>query len=228
MVGGDPLNEDWQSIEIARSLDIAVVVPSYRLAPEHPAPAGIDDVADGYLDVVRRATELKIDASRVAIGGASAGGGLAALLAQRLRTESAPQPKVQILVYPMLDDRTVNRVVRVKNMRAWYPKGNRWAWRAFLGQEPGTPTVPTAFVPARMNDLSGLPPAWIGVGTLDLFEAEDREYARRLIHAGVPCDVVIVDGAFHAFDVVFRDAQVTRDFFESWKNALRDSLDVTR
>lgn len=224
MVGGNPAADDLQSIYIVESLGIAVVNVSYRFAPEHPAPAAIDDVEDGYVHVVENAKELGIDPRQIVIAGGSAGGGLAALLAQRLRNIDIHQPRLQVLVYPMLDDRTTQKSFKQKNLRAWYPASNKWAWRAFLNNEPGSPEISEDLVPARQSNLAGLPPAWIGVGNLDLFVDEDREYAERLKAAGINCELVVVDGAFHGFDILFRDAPVTRQFIDAWLNATKQAL----
>ena len=101
----------------------------------------------------------------------------------------------QLLEYPMLDDRTVIRADHdTRNARMWNARNNRFGWSAYLGQEPGSDGVSPYAAPARREDLTGLPPAWIGVGTLDIFHDEDVEYARRLNEAGVPCELVVVPG----------------------------------
>jgi len=135
------------------------------------------------------------------------------------------RPAFQLLVYPMLDDRTVLRTdIDPKKLRMWSPGSNRFGWASYLGGQPGSADVSPYAAPARRDDLSGLPPAWIGVGTLDLFHDEDLVYARRLESAGVPCEVHIVEGAFHGFDAVFRKAGVTRAFWEEQARALRAAL----
>lgn len=159
------------------------------------------------------APELGIDPQRVVLGGASAGGGLAAALAQRLRDEVAPQPRGQLLVYPMLDDRTAADTSRDDEGHiVWTNVSNRTGWTAYLGQPPGRPSVPRYAVPARCDDLAGLPPAWIGVGSADLFAAECSEYARRLRESDVPVQLDVVEGAPHGFDA--RPApRTTQDFW---------------
>ncbi len=118
------------------------------------------------------------------------------------------------------------RSQRVHSIAAipWNQGSNVFGWRAYLGREPGGTEVPAHAVPARREDLSGLPPAWLGVGTCDLFHDEDIAYARRLEAAGVPCDVVVVPGAFHGFDVITRGAGVARDFRGAYTAALRRAL----
>lgn len=228
LILGTPEQDDVSNLTLSRELGIAVFSAAYRLAPDHPAPAALDDLVAGFRELVARADEFGIDPGRIAIGGASAGGGLAAALAQRLLDEGGPQPVFQLLVYPMLDDRTALRDdVDARHMRMWSPASNRFAWSAYLGTDASATGIRSAVVPARREDLSGLPPAWIGVGTLDLFHDEDLEYARRLRAAGVPCDLTVAPGAFHGFDAVFWKAGVSRAFHAEWMRVLRPALGLT-
>jgi acetyl esterase/lipase len=136
-----------------------------------------------------------------------------------------PPIAFQLLVYPMLDDRTALRTdVDERWLRVWSASSNRFGWRSYLGQDPGGEDVPAYAAPARREDLSGLPPAWIGVGTCDLFLDEDIAYAIRLNDAGVPCDLRIIEGAFHAFDLVAPKADVVADFRQSYIDALDAQL----
>jgi acetyl esterase/lipase len=106
----------------------------------------------------------------------------------------------------------------------WTASNNRFAWSSLLGVPAGSPGVPAAAVPARVASVAGLPPAWIGVGSIDLFVEEDMEYARRLVHAGVSTELMVVPGAFHGFDLIVPDAEVSQQFSASWKSALRKAL----
>jgi len=202
LVLGTPRQDDPRCSNLAAALGITVVSAAYRTAPQHPYPAALDDCAAAWTWVQTHAAQLGIDPQRVVVGGASAGGGLATALAQRLRDEGAPQPRGQLLVYPMLDDRTAadNSLDRAGDL-VWTNVSNRTGWTAYLGQPPGRPTAPPYAVPARCDDLADLPPAWIGVGTADLFATECQEYARRLREAGVPVDLAMVDDVPHGFDV---------------------------
>ncbi|MGI9578558.1 MAG: alpha/beta hydrolase fold domain-containing protein, partial [Microthrixaceae bacterium] len=133
----------------------------------------------------------------------------------------------QLLVYPMLDDRTALRHdIDERGFRLWNNKSNRFGWKAYLATEPGFPGITAPASPARAEDLSGLPPAWIGVGSLDLFCAEDLTYAERLDEAGVACEVEVAEGAFHGFDGVVPKAQVSRRFRQSQLDALSTALRV--
>jgi acetyl esterase/lipase len=203
--------------DFAATLGITVASVDYRMAPEHPFPVPVDDchtAFDWLLD------QPGIDTTRVAVGGASAGGGLAAELAIRLRDRGGVTPVLQLLTYPMLDDRTTLPAgMRKRDYRWWGPRSNRFAWTAYLGDAD-----PRAAVPARIEDLSGLAPAWIGIGTSDLFHDEDIAYADRLAAAGVPCEVEEVPGAFHGFDATMPRAGVSRRFFDSRCAALRKAF----
>ncbi|CAN5546121.1 alpha/beta hydrolase [soil metagenome] len=225
MVLGNHAQDERTNLDFARTLGITVVSVGYRLAPEHPAPAALEDAYVAYAWLVEQAVEQGIDVERIAVGGASAGGGLAAGLALMIRDRGGPQPAFQLLVYPMLDDRTVLRDdVDTTNLRVWLPGSNRFGWTAYLGEMPGGPDVSPYAAPARSTDLSGLPPAWIGVGTLDLFHDEDVTYAERLEKAGVLCALDVVPGAFHGFDAFFAKKEVSREFWRSQARALDVAL----
>jgi acetyl esterase/lipase len=98
------------------------------------------------------------------------------------------------------------------------------AWSSLLGVPAGSPKVPASAVPARVASVGGLPPAWIGVGSIDLFVEEDMEYARRLLHAGVATELLVVPGAYHGFDIVAPEADASKRFSASWKSALRKAF----
>ena len=131
----------------------------------------------------------------------------------------------QLLAYPMLDDRTATRTdIDERNLRLWNNRANRFGWQSYLGHPPGSTGTDRLAAPARYEDLSGLPPAWIGVGTLDLFHDEDLDYARRLDQVGVACDLQVVDGAFHGFDLIRPKAGVSRAFRSAQVAALAAAL----
>lgn len=212
---GTAQQDDRLCRRFSERLRIAVASVDYRLAPEHPYPAPLEDC---YSALTWLAGLPAVDRKRVAIGGASAGGGLAAALALLARDRGEIDPAFQLLAYPMLDDRS-SATPGNPNYRLWNAHSNRFGWSAYLGGAD-----PQVAVPSRCDDLSGLPPAWIGVGTHDLFHDEDLEYARRLRDAGVPCHVDVVDGAFHGFDMVAPKAQVSQLFFDSQCEMLRAAL----
>lgn len=207
MVLGLPEQDHAWAGRLASDLGILVVSVDYRLAPEHPFPAALDDCAAALAWVHDQADDLGVDVERIAVGGASAGGGLAASLCQHARDEGGPAICFQLLNYPMLDDRTVLATDHGDRGRfVWTPGSNRFGWSAYLGRAPLADDAPRHAAPARTADLAGLPPAWIGVGDLDLFHPEDVDYAERLRAAGVPCDLHVEPGMYHAADQVVRQA----------------------
>ncbi|MCB9755580.1 MAG: alpha/beta hydrolase fold domain-containing protein [Myxococcales bacterium] len=197
---GHPCLVDAQSAWLARALGVVVVAPSYRLAPEHRYPAALDDCVAAWRWLLERARELGVEPTRVAVGGESAGGGLAAELCQRLRDEGGAQPRCQCLVYPMLDDRTAADESRAAlEHLVWNNRSNHFGWSSYLGVAPGAPEVGAYAAAARRVELDGLPPAWLSVGDLDLFYREDLDYAERLRAAGVPVTLDVVPGGFHGY-----------------------------
>jgi acetyl esterase/lipase len=224
-VAGRPEINDASSAQYVRELGITVVSVDYRCAPEHPFPAALEDSYSALKWLDSHSQELGIDAKRIAIGGESAGGGLAASLVQLAQDRQEIKPVFQLLVYPMLDDRTVLRTdLDDSSSVTWNQKSNRFGWESYLGKKCGAGDVPQYAVPARRGDLSGLPQAWIGVGTVDLFHDEAMAYAQRLKGCGVECETYVVPGAFHGFDEFAPRVPVARDFRKSQISALKRSL----
>jgi acetyl esterase/lipase len=215
---GNAQQDDRLCHRFCRELGITVASVDHRLAPEHPYPAPLEDC---YSALIWLAGLPAVDPARLAIGGVSGGGGLAAALALLARDRSEVRPVLQLLAYPMLDDRSGSGPEN-RNYRLWGPKSNRFGWAAYLGGAD-----PQVAVPARRDDLSGLPAAWIGVGTNDLFHDEDLAYAERLTAAGVPCHIEVVPGAFHGFDQIVPKAGVSQAFFASQCASLRSALAAT-
>lgn len=215
---GSAQQDDSLCRRFARELGITVAAVEYRLAPEHPYPAPLDDCYEALRWLARLPG---VDPTKIAIGGASAGGGLAAALALRVRDRrEIARPALQLLVYPMLDDRSSSRPgVDNRRFRLWNQTSNGFGWKSYLGGAD-----PAGAVPARHGDLSGLAPAWLGVGTRDLFHEEGLAYAERLSQAGVPCAAEVVPGAFHGFDQVLPKAGVSQSFFASQCSALRQAF----
>ncbi|GLY97752.1 alpha/beta hydrolase [Actinoplanes sp. NBRC 103695] len=210
---------------IAAELGILVVSVNYRKAVGHPFPAGLDDCFRALTWIHEQAEALGVDPSRVAVAGDSAGGGLAAAVAQMAYDRGVPL-RFQALIYPMLDDRTVLRDDHLGTGElVWTPASNRFGWTAYLGHRPEVEEPRPYAVPARRADLAGLAPAWIGVGDLDLFHAEDVAYAGRLQIAGVPTDLVVVPGMYHGADNFLADRSETMIAFrDDMIAALRKAL----
>lgn len=213
---GSPSMNDRECADYARELRLVVVSIDHRLAPEHPFPSAIDDCLEAWQWLQESAAELGVSPARIVISGLSAGGGLAAVLAQRIHDLGGVRPAGQALFSPMLDDRTAAReeLDRPRH-KLWSNRSNRSGWSHYLGGPPGMPELPAYAAAARREDLSGLPPAWIGVGELDLFSGECQRYAARLQEAGVESQLELVPGAPHGFESLAANAPVTRAYMAS-------------
>jgi len=227
MILGHAKHDDVVCAHTAAKLNINVFSVEYRLAPEHPYPAAIDDCFNVWQWLQQNAAELGIDPARIAIGGESAGGGLAASLAQRVLDQGGVQPAAQLLVYPMLDDRTAaRRELDATRHRLWSNNNNRTGWEHYLDQPAGAEQLPPYAAAARRDDLRGLPKAWLGVGEADLLYQEDCSYERRLRDAGVDCQFEGVPKAPHGFDRLVPRASMSRAFLESKHRFLRETLQL--
>jgi acetyl esterase/lipase len=222
---GSADQEDLQARSIVAAVGCVVVSVDYRLAPEAAHPGPVEDCYAALKWLYTHAEELGIDPTRLAIGGASAGGGLTAGLGLLTRDRGEVPLTFQLLIYPMLDDRTVTTADPhpYTGEYVWTPDANRFGWTSLLGQEPGGPDVSPYAAAARAEHLEGLPPTFISVGALDLFLEEDLEYARRLMRAGVPTELHVYPGAFHGFNIA-TGAQVTQAFIRDQRNALKRAL----
>ncbi|GGN83892.1 esterase [Actinoplanes lobatus] len=229
MVVGSASQDHARCIKLAADLDIVVFSAEYRLAPRHPFPAPLDDCHTAWMWATGHAGELGTDPERIAVGGQSAGGGLAAGLAQRLRDEGRTQPVAQWLFCPMLDDRTAadRDLDRVRHY-LWNNVSNRAGWSAYLATAPGSPDVPAYAAPARRADLAGLAPAWIGTGDIELFYDEDRRYAQALTAAGVSCVLDVIPGGPHAFESFLSRTPLARDYLARAERWLSDHLTPVR
>ena len=200
----------------------------YRLAPETPYPGPLEDCYAGLAWVHAHADELGVDRFRIGIGGASAGGGLAAALALLARDRGELPVAFQMLAYPMIDDRQATPSSGW-DAPIWNPSSNEFGWRSYLGPLYGSDDVPYTAAPSRAADLSGLPPALVYVGTLDGFCDEDVEYAMRLYQAGVPTELHVYPGAPHGFDGITPGTELARrcqrDVQEWLAQALRRTPD---
>ncbi|CAM2162000.1 Acetyl esterase/lipase [Paraburkholderia sacchari] len=212
--------------DMAVTIGCVVVSVDYRVAPAATWDMSVEDNYAALRWLYEHAEEVGADRDRIAVMGESAGGGHAALLAITARDRGEYAIAFQCLTYPMLDDRTGSSVRVPAHIGAiqWTEAANRLGWHCLLGQVPGTDTVPTAAVPARVEEVEGLPPAWIGVGSIDLFIHEDITYATRLLSAGIETELVVVPGAFHAFDLRAPSSSIVMSFHASRLNALRRGL----
>jgi triacylglycerol lipase len=224
---GSADQDDVTVKSIVSEVGCAAVSVDYRLAPETPHPGPVEDCYAALTWLHAQAGELGVDPGRLAIGGASAGGGLTAGLGLLARDRGEIALAFQLLIYPMLDDRTVTHPDPHPHTGEfiWTPEANRFGWSSLLGQEPGGADVSPYAAAARAGDLAGLPPTYISVGALDLFLEEDMEYARRLIRAGVPTELHVYPGAYHGFNMT-PDAQIVQAFTRDVTGALRRALRI--
>ncbi|MBC2666789.1 alpha/beta hydrolase [Novosphingobium flavum] len=212
--------------DFAAELDCVIVTVDYRLAPEVRWTGSIEDNYAGLAWLHANAEAIGADPARIAVMGESAGGGHAALLAITARDRGEIPLAFQCLTQPMLDDRTgsARAVPAHIGKLLWTAQSNRFGWSSFLGMAPGTSKVPAAAVPARCANLRGLPPAFIGVGGIDLFVDEDIDYARRLNDSGVAAELLVIPGAFHGFDMIGAATTPAKAFAAARLAALRAAL----
>ena len=219
--------KDLESVHrpLVKALGCVLVSVDYRLAPETVFPGTIEDCYAGLRWLFAEADRLGVDTARIGVMGESAGGGLAAALALLARDRGEFPIAFQHLIYPMIDDRTCTRADPNPHVGEfiWHAANNRFGWAALLGREPGGEGVSPYAAAARADDLSGLPPAFISTGSLDLFLEEDIDYARRLLRAGVPTELHVFPGGFHGYDIM-PAARVSKAARAASLAALRRSL----
>ena len=195
----------------AEQLGAALVSVEYRLAPETPHPGPVDDCYAGLTWTVDHAEELGLDPERLVVGGASAGGGLAAAVALLARDRGGPRLRGQMLLCPMLDDRNdTSSSLQMAGLGLWDRGANAVGWTALLGDARGGPDVSEYAAPARATDLSGLPPAFIDVGSAETFRDEDVAYASRIWQAGGDAELHVWPGGFHGFTGMVPDAALAK------------------
>jgi acetyl esterase/lipase len=217
--------DDAQCSQYVLDWNCVVVSVDYRLAPENPFPIPLEDCYVGLKWTYNSADELGIDPARIAIGGQSAGGGLAAGLAQITRDRGEVPLILQLLIYPMIDDRNLTQASdTIEDTYVWSRYSNKEGWRAYLGQEPGTDNTPLYAAPGRTEDLSNLPPVYMYVGDIDLFFAEDLAYAARLSAAGVPVELHVYPGGAHAFDVLGGPTELAQRCIADRTRAMKAAL----
>lgn len=217
---GTPEQNEALMFEFVKKAECIIAAPDYRLAPEHKYPANVDDC---YAALVWMTENLPVKKDKVAVAGQSAGGGLTAAVALRARDEGKPAICFQMPLYPMLDCRNITpSSYQIKDHRVWNRDFNLTAWKMYLGDINGD--VPEYASPALAKDLSGLPPAYIMVGTLDPFRDEDIDYANRLMKAGVPVELHVVPGAFHGFEISDMSLSFGIRFRNEYINALAEAL----
>lgn len=222
---GAPEMDDARNQALAKELGLVIVSVDYRLPPEAPFPAPVEDCYAALRWLFDHADTLGVDATRIGIYGESAGGGLSAALALLARDRKEVAIAFQLLIYPMLDDRTC---VAAPNPHTgefiWPHAANHFGWSCLLGQAPGSEGVSAYAAAARAESLAGLPPTFIGVGALDLFLEENIAYAQRLMQAGVATELHVYPAAYHGFEMFLPEAAVSRQFERDLRSALAKAL----
>jgi acetyl esterase/lipase len=209
ILGSVPIFDGPVSRYVART-GVPMLSVDYRLAPEHPHPTPVEDAYAGLLWLAAHASDLDVDPGRIAVMGDSAGGGLAAAVAILSRDRNGPPLARQILLYPMLDDRTRTPDTHLAPLAGWTYDDNVTAWDALLGGRAANAPVETSAAPARLTDGDRLPPAYIEVGQLDIFRDEDVLYALALSRAGVPVELHVHPGVPHEYDALAPQAAVSQ------------------
>nr|WP_239521779.1 alpha/beta hydrolase [Geodermatophilus sabuli] len=225
MIVGDNRSGVLGMVEHAEALGMAVVSVDYRLAPETPHPGPVEDCYAGLVWTAAQAGELGIDPARIVVAGGSAGGGLAAALALMARDRGGPVLAGQLLLCPMLDDRNDSvSAHQMAGLGVWDRTANDTGWTALLGADRGGPDVSPYAAPARATDLSGLPPAFLDVGSAETFRDEDVAYATRIWQAGGRAELHVWPGGFHGFDGFAPDATISREARSARRDWLRRLL----
>lgn len=215
--------------EVAKALNCVIVSVDYRLAPETSLAGSLEDTYAGLRWLYANAEQLGADRNRIAVMGDSAGGGHAAMLALAARDRGEIPLVYQALIYPMLDERTgsIGKKPPYQGALIWTPEKNRFGWSSLLGVFDDVSSSIQDVLPARAQNLRGLPPAFIGVGSIDLFVDEDIEYGRRLIEVGIPVTLDVVPGAFHGFDGLPPGTRVGERFRAALIGALGAALNIS-
>ena len=210
MVMGDNRTPMGIMLDWVEQVGVVVVSVEYRLAPENPHPAPVEDCYAGLEWTADHAAELRIDPDRLLIAGVSAGGGLSAAVALMARDRGGPALIGQMLGCPMLDDRNETPSSHeLDRVAMWDRTSNLTGWRALLGAAQGGPDVSAYAAPARATDLAGLPPAYLDVGSVETFRDETLDYAARIWQAGGVAELHVWPGGYHGFELLAPDAAIS-------------------
>jgi len=225
MMFGDRFSGADHALGWVEQTGAVLVTVDYRLAPEHPDPVPFEDCYASLEWFAAAAPDLGVRSDRILVAGASAGGGLAAGVALAARDRGGPSICGQLLDYPMLDDRGLTAsTAAFDGIGVWDRVSNETGWRALLGDRAGSDDVSAYAAPARATDLSGLPPAFIDVGSAEIFRDEAVAYAQRLWEAGVDVELHVWPGAFHACDIFAAHATISRAMIAARDGWLRRVL----
>lgn len=219
--------DDYRNQLRVKTLGCTVVSVDYRLAPESPYPSAIEDCYSALKWIYENAAELRIDNSRIAVGGVSAGGGLAATLALLARDRKEIEVAFQLLIYPMIDDQNIAPASDIlPDTLIWSRAKNRFGWNCYLSSQVNSKELPIYAAAYRGTDLTRIPPAIILVGDLDIFVDENIEYARRLIQARIPTELHVYPGAYHGFASFAPMAKVSQECNNACNQALKKAFEL--
>ncbi|WP_166424648.1 alpha/beta hydrolase [Paraglaciecola sp. 20A4] len=227
LITGSPNLDNKTCSRYVKELGAVVCSVKYRLAPEHPFPAGLNDCMEVWKWFQEQAVQMGVDPTRIVVAGQSAGGCMATSLAHKLMDIGGQQPAAQLLFCPMLDDRTAadTELDKIDHL-VWNNRTNRAAWSWYLGGVTGSSSIPEGAVPARRENLRGLPPAWIGIGDIDLFYNENVDYAKRLENSGVMVEFDSVPMAPHTFENFADSTRFVDEYFKRHFESVRKLLSI--
>ena len=217
-IGSPEMAKTTFAKQLLLNKNCVIVSPDYTLSAFAPYPAALMDSITALQWMKLNREKLGIDCDSFVVGGESAGGGLAAATALFARDKGIADICLQIPLYPMIDDRDTDTSAN-NTAPVWNTSLNHAAWKVYLGEIYGTDKIGRYAAPARSSELSGLPPAITFIGTIEPFYAETVQYFRRLEQAGVPTELMIADGCFHAFDMLVPSAGIS-------KKAVKFALDA--
>ena len=213
--------------KLAADIGCVIILPAYRLAPEFPFPHALRDNERALEWIFENAQKLNVDPSRVAICGDSAGGGHAVVLANSVVKRQDIEISFLCLIYPMLDDQTGldTSLEEVSGEFIWTVENNRYGWRAYIGDNHAD--VLECGIPARIKNFENFPPVFIATGSLDLFVRENQEFAARCKEQGIPVELHVFPGAYHGFNVIVPDAQISQKFHQTCVAAFKQNFENT-
>ncbi|MCH7323926.1 alpha/beta hydrolase [Solibacillus sp. MA9] len=219
-------DNDHLCVQVVETSNCVVVSVDYRLAPEHPYPAPLEDCYSALTWIAEHAKELQVDANRIGVAGASAGGGLTAGLTLLARDRAYPSICFQMPLYPMINDgNDTPSANEIKEGMIWNQKTNDFGWTCYLGDLHGKDDVPIYAAPSRAEDYSNLPYTYTCVGQLDPFRDETIAYVTKLAQAGVDVEFHLYPGAYHGFEIINPQSELAQQVIQEYINAIKVGLD---
>lgn len=222
-VFGNLESEHERCLRLVDGSGCVIVSVDYRLAPEHPFPAALEDARRALEWLYEHAASLEVDSSRIGVGGASAGGSLAALVVLHARESKNPPLRAQLLIYPATDDRANDRsILQFERSEPWDGERTRKMWPLYLSNDSSRASSDAS--PARVSDVSGVPRTYMVIAEEDPLRDQGLDYAQRLLNAGGSVDLRIFAGTYHGFDTVAPDARLSQLALGEQRDFLRREL----